>query len=50
MMAREGGRSSGDDETVVTIRDRRMLIRGRTERGGTGDGFLVGGIMAAEDS
>jgi hypothetical protein len=33
MMASEGGRRKGDEDTVVVIRDRRTFVRGSTAKG-----------------
>lgn len=42
-MAREGDRSHGEEESVVTARDRRTVVRGRMERG-----FLLALISSGE--
>ena len=33
MAAREGGRSSGEEDIVVVMRERRTFVRGRTANG-----------------
>lgn len=33
MMRSEGGRRTGDDETIMVARDRTIMLKGRTERG-----------------
>jgi hypothetical protein len=47
MMASEGGSSTGDEETVVVSRERRIICSGRTARGASatkGAGGGRGGI------
>jgi hypothetical protein len=36
MMAREGGRRRGEDETVAVMSERRTLVSGRTANGAGG--------------
>lgn len=39
-MAREGGRRTGEAESVVTARERKTVVRGRMESGGVEAGIV----------
>lgn len=48
MIFSDGGRSMGEEETVLTAIDRRSEEKESTESGGGGFGFMLGGFEATE--